>query len=165
MKDTIQKLKQAIVDKKRQINQIYKEQLFPAKEDLEQLMNEAAKAICPFKIGERVEFENGKQGEIVNITYFSMDFFSYSYNMPPATKHTYEKPETFDPSRTIVIEFEQTEFSFTWQIEGVMIKKDGSPGKRNFVPKNPFENKIEGHKIYERTLINFLENGEFFNIE
>jgi len=50
MNDKIKELNQAIINKKNQINQIYKEQLIPEIEELEQLMNSAAKEICPFNL-------------------------------------------------------------------------------------------------------------------
>ncbi|HLP48810.1 MAG TPA: hypothetical protein VK469_22915 [Candidatus Kapabacteria bacterium] len=162
MNDKIKEIKQAIINKKNQINQIYKEQLIPEIEELKQLMNSAAKEICPFKVGDRIEFEDGKQGEITDITYFSLDFNYYCY-IPPVTKRGYEEAETFDYSQAVVIDYNHEKFSFTWQLEGVMINKDGNPGKRKFVPKNLFENKIEGNKVFEKTLSKVLGLDEFID--
>lgn len=164
MSPNLDQIRKQIVEKKQLINNIYEQQLFPAKEKLIELMNEGAKLMCPYKIGEKIEFENEKQGMINGITYFSIDFFLSSFGIPPATVLHYDEAETFDHSQAITIDYNQKEFSFTWEIHGVMINKDGKPGKLKFIPKNPYRNKFTGNKVFEMTLINSLDPAAFLNI-
>lgn len=164
MSSELKELRDAIVSKKKEINEIYNKVLFPAKEELTKLMNKAAQKICPFNIGERIVFENGKEGEITAITYFSIDFFLNSFGIAPATTLDYEEADTFDNSQAITIDYNQEEFTFTWQIEGVMINQDNKAGKRNFRPKNPYYNKFEGNQVFEKTFRNSLDPTIFFDI-
>lgn len=159
----LEEISNSIIEEKQKINKLFEDTLLPAKERLESLMSEAAKLLSPFKEGDIIEFENGKQGQVTNITFYSRDFFIGFLGIQPATTIGYEDAETMDYSQTLAINFLNNELTFTWQIEGVMIKNDGEPGKRKFLPKNPFDNKIEGNKIYERTLRNSLAISEFFH--
>jgi hypothetical protein len=165
MNDKIYKLKKEIISKKEQINNIYFSKLIPAKNELLKLMDIAAKEICPFTIGDRIFFENEKEGVIQNISYFSIDFFMSNLGTSPANKLNFNEADTFDYSQAVKIEYNLEKFSFTWQIEGVMINKDGKPGRRIFLPKNPFHNKFEGNKVFEKTLLNTGINDLIFEID
>lgn len=104
-----------------------REELKAQEESLKTLYNEKARDICPFNIGDEIEYEPGKKGRVDEI-YFPRECW---------------KPlEEQDPKY--------------WAVAGRKFNKDGKPSKKDFQPVSNNTHIINGtscrRKILDETL-------------
>lgn len=111
----------------REIVKSKREELKIQEDALKTLYNEKARAICPFDIGEEIEYEPGKKGKVDKI------FFPY---------------ECWNP-----LEDQSPE---SWAVTGRKINKDGTFGKKNFQAVSNVTHVIDGtscrRKMLDETL-------------
>jgi hypothetical protein len=124
--DEIQRLRKEIID-------IFDNQIRPKRERLDELLNIEAEKICPFSKGEIIILDNGKKGVIKEITYHSLNFESLNQeNNFIANDLNVDK---IDYIYTYSID--NNKISITWNISGIRLNKDNNPGKNRFVDINP----------------------------
>lgn len=136
--------------------------VIPMREKLDRLLNEEAEKICPFKIGEIIELDNGKKGTIKKINYHSLD-----YKFPKMDEEFCSDffPKVDNIDYIYAYQVDNDSFSITWEISGVrMIKENKKEGKIPFRGISPISYKVDtkNKKVSRKKLKAFLDREEFY---
>lgn len=100
-----------------------REELKLQKEALKLKYDEKAKEICPFSIGDRIEYEPGKEGVVEEIYFLGKDYINLEEQEPT-----------------------------TWGVTGRKINKDGKYGKKKFKPVSNASHVVKGKRCKRKTL-------------
>ena len=124
---------------RRELTDLINNRINPIKEQLDKLLNEQAKNICPFKIGDVIILENGKRGKIEEINYHSLNYTFYKNEDENDLYSGYTNKLDVDDYQ-YSYEVDDKSFSITWKISGLrMIKKDTEIGKIRFNGITPID--------------------------
>ena len=117
---------------RKELTDLINNRINPIKEELDELLNEQAKNICPFKIGDIIILENGKKGKIEQINYHSLNYSFYENEDEDDFYSSFTNKLEVDDYQ-YSYEVDDKSFSITWKISGLrMIKKDTEIGKIRF---------------------------------
>ena len=144
-----------IQETRAKLKKIILEEIKPIRKKLDDLLNEQAKLLCPFKIDDLITLDNGKKGIIKEISYHSLN-----YDFMPQ-----EDFEFFDEITSIyAYSSDDKEFSITWQCSGLrMIQNDNVVGKVKFSEISPdrFNIDIDNKKVTQKSLNSLVDNMDF----
>jgi hypothetical protein len=124
----------AIQQSRRELKKLILEQVIPAREKLDNLLNEEAKRICPFKIEDVITLDNGKKGVIKEIKYFSLD---YEFRNEIDNEFSNFIQGLDDIGYLYAYIVDDKKFSITWSISGLRLKKNGDVGQVTFSNLSP----------------------------
>jgi len=111
------------LDTQREIVKTKREELRSQEEALKALYDEKARELCPFNIGDEIEYEPGKRG-VVDRIYFPCEFWRPLEEQVPES----------------------------WAVTGRKINKDGRFGKKDFQDVSNDTHVIDGTSCRRKTL-------------
>ncbi|NTW73100.1 MAG: hypothetical protein HGA49_12785 [Eubacteriaceae bacterium] len=124
----------------------------PIRDRLDELLNEEAKKICPFSINDIIILDNGKEGIIKEINYYSLNY-DFSDNKFIDKFSNYLEVDEIEYKYAYTVD--NKKFSITWNISGLRMRKDGTEGKKIFTDINPVSHIIDKHsKIVKQKDLN-----------
>lgn len=146
---------------RKELNDIITNTVRPLRANLDELLNNEAKKICPFSIGDEITLDNGKKGIINEITYYSLDYQFSKFNEFDGLSDLFEN-DNIDDSYSY--EIDNKEFSITWRISGLrMIKNNTEVGKVVFHDISPVDFDVDKDNltVTRKKLNAMIDNADF----
>lgn len=146
---------------RKKLNDIITNTVRPLREQLDELLNNEAKKICPFSIDDEITLDNGKKGVVKMITYYSLDYKFSKFNEFDGFSNLFETDNIDD---YYAYEIDNKEFSITWRISGLrMIKNNTEVGKVVFNDISPvaFDVDNENMTVSRKKLNTMVDNADF----
>ena len=142
---------------RKEINTLLTNKLFPLRSEFKSMLKNEAIRLCPFKIDDVITLDNGKKGIIKDIDYYSLDYeFNENKFIPSYSDYDVLPEYLFDYS------LDNNNFSITWEISGLRLKKNGKVGKISFVGISPMDYIIdkENKTVKSKGLRNYMDDRE-----
>jgi hypothetical protein len=116
-----------IIQTQRNVVAKKRNELAEQEERLKALYNQKSQEICPFHLGDEIEYEQGKKGKIEEIYFPSECWISLEEQEPNL-----------------------------WAVTGKKINKTGKPGKKNYHPVSNKTHLINGTSCRRKTFDEYL---------
>lgn len=144
---------------RKEINNHIINYIIPKRKELDKLLNEQAKSLCPFCIGDIITLPNNKKGVVKEIKYYSLDYlFEENESNDIFMSDLFNKVDELE--YTFAYKVDDCEFSITWMISGLrMIKNDSGIGKIPFSDISPIDYIIDKKKktVKEKPLKSYMD--------
>jgi hypothetical protein len=144
---------------RKELTEIIINQIKPKRDKLDKLLNKEAERLCPFSINDIITLENGKRGIITEINYYSLDY-PFFVNKFTDTFDRYLEVDEIEYKYAYSVD--NKTFSITWNISGLRLKNDGTPGKIKFIDINPINYNInkKSKSVKHKDLNDYMSNAD-----
>lgn len=142
---------------RKEINNHITNYIIPKRKELDKLLNNQAKSLCPFCIGDIITLPNNKKGVVKEIKYYSLD---YALEENEGNEFTNDLFKVDELEYIYAYKVDNSEFSITWMVSGLrMIKNDSEIGKIPFFDISPINYIIDKKKkvVKEKPLKSYMD--------